>query len=174
MVLQTNIHYCPQRAPKKSTLVVLSVGLSLGIQNTGPVVCLKVGLSIDINLNLYISSFLTDWVCWDSDWVEKSSEELSDTIWAPLDDLSCLQGELGSKNRVLDGSVTVDFSERKRLVDWWAFIAKSVDGSLWVNGNADGKASSDTGSGGTRLWEVLQRDAWHVGELALEESIELG
>lgn len=68
----------------------------------------------------------------------------------------------------MDGSITVDFSERKRLVDGGALVSKSVDGSLGVDGDADSKTSGNSRGGSSWGWEILNRNARNVLELGLE------
>lgn len=154
-------------------LVVLSVSLTLGIKHTGPVVGFEVGLGVDIDLDIDGSSSLLYWVCWNTDGGESTSDELSNSRWAPFsDNITSLQAELGSKDRVLDSSVIIDLSERKRLVDRRALVTKSVNGSLGVDSNADSKSSGNTRSGRSRGWKILCGDAWNVLKLGSEFSIE--
>jgi hypothetical protein len=154
----------------RSCLVVLSVSLTLCIKGTGPVVSLEVGLCVDINLDINRLSSLLDWEARDTGWLEKSSEELSNSGWAPCsNDLSSLQGELGSENWVRDGSVRIDFSERKRLVDRRALVSKSVDGSLRVDGDTDSKTSGNTRSGEAWWWKVLEGDTRAVSKLGWKD-----
>jgi len=150
-------------------LVVLAVGLSLGIQNSGPVLGFEVELGVDINLDINVLSALLYRVGRDSNGGESTSDESSNSGWAPLsDNFSGLQVEFGSENRVLDGSVIVDLSERKRLVDGRALITKGVDRSLRVDGNADGKASGNSGGGRSRGRKILDSNARDVLKLRLE------
>lgn len=156
-------------------LVVLSVGLSLGIQDSGPVVGFEVGLGVDINLDIDGSLTLLDGVGWDTNGGESSTDEFSDSRWAPCsDDTSGLQVELGSKNGVLDGSIRVDLTERKGLVDGRALVSKSIDGSLGVNGNADSKSSGNTRSGRSWGWKVLSGDAWNVLQFGSKFGVQCG
>jgi hypothetical protein len=95
----------------------------LGIQNSRPVVGFKVGLGIDINLNLDVVLALANGVSGDTDGREGSSNELSNSRWAPCSyNISSLQGEFGSKNGVLNGSVRIDLTEGKGLVDGRALV----------------------------------------------------
>ena len=154
-----------------SNLVVLSVGLSLGIQNSGPVVGFEVGLGVNIHLNLDEVLALSDREGRNSDRREGTSDKLSNSRWAPLsNNLSGLEGELGSKDGVLDGSVSSDLTERQRLVYRGALVSKSVDSSLGVDGNADSKSSGNSRSGGTWIGEVLDGDARNVLNLGSELS----
>jgi hypothetical protein len=137
----------------------------LGIEDSRPVLSLEVGLVVNINLNLNNASLSLDRVDRNSDGVKKSSNELSKSSWAPRDYLSSLKVELGSKNGIGDGSVLVNLSERKGLVDRGALISEGVDGSLRVDGNADGEASGNSRSGRSGLWEVGGGDAWNVLKL---------
>mmetsp|Transcript_9335 Transcript_9335/g.16241 ORF Transcript_9335/g.16241 Transcript_9335/m.16241 type:complete len:256 (+) Transcript_9335:95-862(+) len=161
-MMKLEIHYSMGRG---RNLVVLSVGLSLGIKDTRPVFGLEVGLVVNINLNLNTLSRRLNRVSGDTDGVEKSSNKLSEARWAPLHNLSGLEAELGSEDRVGDGSVIRDLSEGEGLVDRGALVSKSVDGSLGVDGNADSKATGNTRGGGSRGGEVVSGDAWHVFEL---------
>ena len=150
-------------------LVVLAVRLTLGIQNSGPVVGFEVKLGVDINLDFDVLSGLLDRVGRDSQWGESSSEELSNSGWAPgSNNFSGLQGERGSKDRVLDGSVGVDLTEGKRLVDRRALVTKGENGSLRVDGNADSKTSGNTRSGRSRGRKILAGNARNVLELGSE------
>jgi len=158
-------------------LVVLAVGLSLGIENTRPVVGFKIGLVVNIDLNLNICSLRLNWVDGDTSWVKKASDKSSDTRWAPLsNNFSGLEAELGSKDGVLDCAIIIDLAEREGLVDGGALVSKGVDSSLGVNGNADGKTTGNTRGGGTRAGEVGGFDAWDVHELFFASGlgIELG
>ena len=47
------------------------------------------------------------------------------------------------------------------MVDGGALVAEGVDGSLGIDGDADGEASSDAGGGRAGGWEVFGIDAWH-------------
>lgn len=145
-------------------LVVLSVGLALGIKDTRPVFRLEVGLVVNINLNLNNLSLSLDGVGGDSNGVEDSSNNLSKSRWAPLNNLSSLKAELGSEDGVGDGTVITDLSEGEGLVDRRALVSEGVDGSLGVDGNADGKATGNSRGGGSRGGEVIGGDAWHVFE----------
>ena len=145
----------------------------MGVKNTGPVVGFEVGLGVNIDLDIDGSLSLLDGVCWDTNWGESTSDELSNSRWAPgSDNISSLQAELGSKNGVLDGSVSIDLTERKRLVDGRALVTKSENGSLGVDSNADSKSSGNTRSGGSWGWKVLSGNAWNVlqfgGELGVQ------
>jgi hypothetical protein len=158
-------------------LVVLSVGLTLCIKDTSPVTSFEVGLSIDIDLHLNLTTAGLDREGWDANRIEESSEKLSDSTWAPWsNNFSSLQGELGSKNWVSDSSIIANLSERKRLVDRRALVSESVDRSLGVDGNADSKSTSNTGSGLSWLRKILERDARNVSELGRKRSlhVELG
>ena len=144
----------------------------MGIQDSGPVVGFEVSLSVDINLDFDGVLGLADRESWDSNRGESTSDDLSNSGWAPLsNNISSLQGELGSKDRVLDGSVSVDLTEGKRLVDRWALVSKSVDGSLRVDGNADGKSTGNTRSGRTWVWKISNINAWNVLKLGLELGV---
>lgn len=159
-------------ASRGGNLVVLAIGLSLGIQNSRPVVGFEVGLSIDINLNLNVVLALANGVSGNTDGRESTSDELSNSRWAPCsNNISGLQGELGSKNGVLDGSVGVDLAERKGLVDRRALISEGVDGSLGVDGDADSKSTGNSRSGGTRIGKILNINAWDVLKLRLELGV---
>jgi len=163
------------RIASMGNLVVLAVGLSLGIQNSRPVVGFKVGLSIDIHLNLDVVLALANRVGWNTNRGECSSDELSDSGWAPRsNNITSLQRELSSKNGILDGSVGVDLTERKGLVHRGALVSKSVDGSLGVNGDADSKSSGNSRSGGTWIRQILNINAWDVLKLRLELGVKGG
>jgi hypothetical protein len=150
-------------------LVVFAIRLTLGIQDSTPVVGFEVGLSVHINLDLNEFSGLLDRVSWDTNGGEGSTDQFTNSRWAPFsDDISSLQIEFGSKDRILDGSVIIDFAERKWLVDRRALVSKGVDRSLRVNGNADSKSSSNTGSGGSRGRKILNRDARNIFKGRLE------
>ena len=154
----------------KAYLVVLAIGFALGVEDTGPVLGLEVGLGVDIDLNLNVGSLLLDGVGVDTDGVEETAEELADAGGAPrADDLTSLQGELGAKDGVLDGGA-IDLAEGKGLVDGGALVAEGEDGARGVDGNADGKAAGDTGGGGARGWELVNRDAGDVLKLGGELS----
>jgi hypothetical protein len=160
---------CQNAVPKY--LVVLSVGLTLGIQDSGPVFCFVVELGVDIDLDLNSILGLANRVGRDTGRGEGSSDKFSDSGWAPLsNDITSLQTELRSQNGVLDGSVSIDLSEGKGLVDRGALVSKGVDGSTRVDGNADSKSTGNTRSGKTRLGEVINRDTWNVLKLGLELS----
>lgn len=162
-------------ASSGENLVVLAVGLSLGIQDSRPVVCLVVGLSIDINLHFNVILALANRVSGNTDRGEGSSDKLSNSRWAPCShNISSLQGELGSKDGILDSSIVIDLTERKRLVHWGALVAKCVNGSRGVDGNADGKSSGDTRSGLSRIREILDIDAWYILKLRLELGVKRG
>ena len=152
----------------KTNLVVLAIGLALGIEDTGPVLGLEVGLGVDIDLNLNVGTLLLDGEGGDTDGVEETAEELADAGGAPCaDDLTSLQGELGAEDGVLDGG-GVDLAEGKGLVDGGALVAEGVDGAGGVDGNADGKAAGDAGGGGARGGELVHGDAGDVLELGGE------
>jgi len=154
----------------KIYLVVLAIGFALGVEDTGPVLGLEVGLGVDIDLNLNVGSLLLDGVGVDTDGVEETAEELADAGGAPrADDLTSLQGELGAEDGVLDGGA-IDLAEGKGLVDGGALVAEGEDGARGVDGNADGKAAGDTGGGGARAGELLNRDAGDVLKLGGELS----
>ena len=156
-------------------LVVLSVGLSLGIQDSRPVVGFEVSLGVNIDLDIDGSLALLDWVSWDTNRGESTSDELSNSGWAPCsDNISGLQGELGSKNGVLDGSIIIDLTERKGLVDRGALVSKSKNGSLGVDGNADSKSTGNTRSGRSWGWKVLSGNAWNVLQFGREFSVQCG
>ena len=152
----------------KTNLVVLAIGLALGIEDTGPVLGLEVGLGVDIDLNLNVGALLLDGEGGDTDGVEETAEELADAGGAPCaDDLTSLQGELGAEDGILDGG-GVDLAEGKGLVDGGALVAEGVDGARGVDGNADGKATGDAGGGGARGGELVHGDAGDVLELGGE------
>ena len=97
---------------KRKYLVVLAIGFTLGIQDSSPVVGFEVKLGVDINLDINVLSGLLYWVSRDSVRGESSSDELSDSRWAPgSNNFSGFEGEFGSKNRILDGSIGVDLTE---------------------------------------------------------------
>ena len=153
---------------EKQNLVVLAIGLALGIEDTGPVLGLEVGLGVDIDLNLNVGALLLDGEGGDTDGVEETAEELADAGGAPCaDDLTSLQGELGAEDGILDGG-GVDLAEGKGLVDGGALVAEGVDGAGGVDGNADGKAAGDAGGGGARGGELVHGDAGDVLELGGE------
>ena len=155
---------------EKAYLVVLAIGLALGVEDTGPVLGLEVGLGVDIDLNLNVGSLLLDGEGGDTDGVEETAEELADAGGAPrADDLTSLQGELGAEDGVLDGGA-IDLAEGKGLVDGGALVAEGVDRARGVDGNADGKAAGDTGGGGARVGELVNRDAGDVLKLGGELS----
>lgn len=147
----------------------------MGIQDSGPVVGFEVGLGVNIDLDIDGSLSLLDGVGWDTNGREGSTDELSNSGWAPLsNNLSGLQVELGSKNGVLDGSVGVDLTEGKGLADRRALVSKSIDGSLGVDGNADGKSTGNTRSGRSWGWKVSSVDAWNVLQLGGEFGVQCG
>jgi len=74
----------------------------------------------------------------------------------------------------LDGSIGVDLTEGKRLVNRRALVSKSVHSSLGVDGDADSKSTGNSRSRGTRIGEVLNIDAWNVLKLRLEFGIKSG
>lgn len=141
-----------------SNLVVLSVGLALGIEDTRPVLRLEIGLVVNIDLNLNNLSLGLDGVGGDSDGVEEATEELSKAGRAPADNLSGLEVELGSEDGVRDGSL-LDLSEGEGLSDGGALVAEGVDASLGVDGDADGEAAGNTRGGGSRGGKVIGGDA---------------
>jgi len=99
----------------------------LRIKDSGPVLGFEVELGVDINLDIDVLSTLLYRVGRDSGWGESSSDELSDSGWAPFsNNFSRLQVEFGSENGILDGSVVVDLTERQRLVDGRALVSKGV------------------------------------------------
>ena len=116
-------------------------------------------------MNLNILALSLDGIDGNSDGVEKSSDELSESRWAPLTNFSGLKVELGSENGICDGSVFVNLTERKGLVHWGALVTEGIDGSLRVDGNADGKTSSNTRGGTSRLGKVISGDAWNILKL---------
>jgi hypothetical protein len=151
------------------SLVVLAVSLTLGIQHARPVVGFEVELSVDINLDFNATFALADGVGWDTDGGESSTDELSNSGRAPWsDDITGLQGELGSKNGVLDGSIGVDFTERKGLVDGRALVSKSINSSLRVDSDTDSKTTGNSRSGKSSVWDILGSDARNVLKLRLE------
>jgi len=158
----------------KENLVVLSVGLSLGIKDTSPVFSLEVGLVVNINLNLNILALSLDRVSGDSDGVEDSTNKLSKTSWAPVYDLTGLKAELGSKDGVRDGTIISNLTEGKGLVDRRALITKSIDGSLGVDGDANGKSAGNTRGGESRGREVVSGDAFDVLKFGLAHRAEGG
>ena len=85
---------------QQQSLIVLSVGLSLGIKNTRPVTRLKVSLVVDIDLNLKSLSLNLDGVGGDTLGIEKSTNQHTETRGAPAHDLSSLEAELGSKDGI--------------------------------------------------------------------------
>jgi len=146
-------------------LVVLAVSLALGIKDTRPVLRLEVRLGIDIDLDLNVGTGLLNRVDRNTGGLKKATEKLSDARWAPgADNLSSLEGELGAKDRVLDGSIT-HTPEGEGLVDRGALVTKGEDGSRGINGNADGKATGNTGSGLARLGKLVDGHTGHVLEL---------
>ena len=146
----------------EESLVVFAVVFSLGIQDSAPVVGFEVGLGVHIYLDFDTSTSLTNRESGDTSGSERTTDKLSNTGWAPLDNISSLQVELGSQNRVLDGAVRVDFSEGEGLVDGRALVTKSVNGSLLVNGNTDSKSTGNSRSGFSGRREVFDRDATAV------------
>ena len=142
-------------------LVVLAVSLTLGIKDTRPVVGFKVELVVDIYLNFDVLSRLLDGESGDTSRRESTSQQFSKARWAPVNNFSSLQVELGSKNGVVDGS-TCDLSERKGLVDRRALVTKGVNGTLLVDGNADSQTTGFSRSGLTRLGKVSSRNAGHI------------
>jgi hypothetical protein len=141
----------------------------LGVQDSGPVVGFEVGLGVHIHLYFNVLSRLLDGVCGDTDGSESTADQSSNSGWAPFsDNFSRLEGEFGSKDRVLDGTVVVDLTERKGLVDWRAFVTKCVDRALRVDGDADGQTTSDTRSGRSRGRKIFNGDARNVLKLGLE------
>ena len=152
-------------------LVVLSVGLTLGIQDSGPVFGFVIVLGVDIDLDLNSILGLADGVDRDTGGCEGSSDEDSNSGWAPFsNDITRLQVELGSQDGILDGSVSTDLSEGKRLVDRGALVSKSVDGTTGIDSNADSKSTGNTRSGKTRFGEVIKRNTRNVLKLGLELS----
>jgi hypothetical protein len=150
-------------------LVVLAISLTLSIQHTGPVVGFEVGLSVHINLDINGIFSLANGVGWDTSGGESSADKLSNSRWAPLsDNISSLQGKLGSKDRVLDGAISVDLTERKGLVDGRALVTKSVDSSFGVDGDADGKTTGNTRCSKTGIRKIFDADAWYVFKLGSE------
>ena len=175
----TPVHLCRLKYYNTMTwshnLIVLAVGLTLGIQHSRPVVSFEVELGVNIDLDLDGSLGLADRVSGDTNGGESSSDEVSNSGWAPFsNNFSSLQGELGSKNGVLDGSVRIDFSERKGLVDRRALVSKSVDGSTGVDGDADGKSTGNTRGCATRIGKILKINAWNVLKLGLEFGVQGG
>lgn len=170
LIIRYNLGKSIQQTSLASGLVVLAVRLSLGIQDTRPVVSFEVELGVDIDLDFNDTLGLLDGVDWNTNGGECSSDDLSNTGRAPVDNFSSLQVELGSQKRVLDGSISVDLSERKRLVDGRALVSKSVDRSALVDGNADSKTSGNTRSGLSRSGELINSDAWNI----LKSSTVLG
>lgn len=139
------------------------------VQDTGPVIRLEVGLVVDINLDLDELSGLLDRVCGDTDGCEGATDQSSDTRWAPLsDNITSLEGELGSEDRVLDCAVIADLTEGEGLVDRGALVSEGVDGALGVDGDADGQTTGNTRGGTSRGGEILNRDARDVLNLGLE------
>ena len=149
---------------ENTDLVVLSVGLSLGIEDTCPVLSLEVGLVVNINLYVNSLSLGLDGVNRNTDGVENTSKNLSKSGWAPVDNLSSLQVELSSKNRVGDSSICY-LTERKGLVDGRALVSKSINGSLGVNSNTDGKPTGNSRGGTSGCGKVIGGDAWHICKL---------
>jgi len=145
----------------------------LRIEESRPVVGFEVSLVVDIDLNLNSLSLGLDRVYRNTDGVEESSDQLSNSSRAPIsNNLSGLEAELCSKYGVLDSSVIIHVSERKGLVDRRAFISEGVNFSCRVYSNADGKTSGDSGSGTSRGREVISRDAWNVLKFLLSDGIE--
>ena len=83
-----------------NNLIVLSVGLSLGIKNTRPVICLKVSLVVDIDLNLKNLALGLDGVGGNTLGIEETTNQLSKTRGAPAHHLTSLEAELGSKDGI--------------------------------------------------------------------------
>ena len=137
----------------------------MGIKDTRPVFGFEVGLVVNINLYLNSLSLSLDGVSGDSDGVEDSSNKLSKSSWAPVYNLSSLKAELGSKDRVSDGSVITDLTEGKGLVDRRALISEGVNSSLGVNGDTDGKSTGNSRGGRSRGRKVIGGDAWNVLKL---------
>jgi len=131
---------------------------------------LEVGLGIYINLDINGSLSGLNRVYRNARGVEKTSKKLSNTSWAPFSlNLTGLEVELGSKNGVLNAA-TSNPSEGKRLVDGGALVSKSIDTAIFIDGNADGKTTSNTGGGLSRGGEVLSGDAWNVLNFGLERT----
>jgi len=147
-----------------SSLVVGSVGFTLGIEDTGPVFGFEVELRVHVDLDFEVTCPLTDWVCGHAGGGESTSDKLSQAGWAPGYNLASLQAEFGSKDGILDGPVVVDLAEGKGLVDGRALVTEGVNRSFFVDSNADGEATSDTRGCLSRLGEVLQRDARDILE----------
>jgi len=76
-------NYSMFRIASRGNLIVLSVGLSLGIQNSRPVVSFEVELGVDIHLNFDGVLALANRVGGDTDGGERSTDELSNSGWAP-------------------------------------------------------------------------------------------
>ena len=146
-------------------LIVGSTVLSLRIQDTRPVVGFKVELGVDIDLHLNVSVALADGVDGDTGGAKGSSEDLSNSGWAPADDISRLQAKLGSEKRVFNGAIGIDLTERQGLVDRGALVTEGKDTSLAVHGNANRKTSSHTRSGLSGLWEIGKGNAGAVFQL---------
>ena len=53
------------------------------------------------------------------------------------------------------------------MVYWRALVSEGVDGSLRVDGNADGKSSGNSRGGTSGLRKVSGFDAWNVLKLGL-------
>jgi hypothetical protein len=143
VLLYTSMDQSPSNKPvvfqKVTDLVVLAVGLTLRIQNSGPVLRFEVRLSVHIDLDFNAGARLANRESGDAARFEKPSEDSSDSRWAPLsNNLTSLQGELGSKNGILDGSVRVDFAERKGLVHRRALVTESIDRSALIDSDTDG------------------------------------
>ena len=150
-------------------LVVLAVVFTLCVQDSRPVVGFEVELGVHINLHINCFSALPDGVSGDTDGRESSANELSNSGWAPRsDNVSSLQGELGSKYGILDSSIVIDLTERKGLIDRRALVSKSIDSSLGIDGNANSESGSDARSGLSRLGKILNIDARNVLKLRLE------
>jgi len=98
------------------SLIVFTIGFTLCIQNSRPVFSFKVKLGIDVNLNLDRLFVFLYRISWDTRGSENCSEEFSNSGWTPVSyNFSSFQIELGTKNRILDGSVRVHFTKRNFL-----------------------------------------------------------
>ena len=131
---------------------------------------LKVSLGVDINLHLNVGTLLLDGEGGDTDGVKETAKELANAGWAPgSDDLTGLEGELSTEDRILD-SALLNLAEGKGLVDGGALIAKGIDGAGGVDRDADSKATGDAGGGSTGGGKLVDGNARDVLKLGGELS----
>lgn len=136
-------------------LVVSSVGLALGVEDSLPVARLEVGLGVDVDLDADGVSAGLGLEDGKSGGFDEGEENAERKVGAPGSlDLAGLERERGSGQRILD-LAGLDGSESHRSTENGRFVSESVDRSVGVDGDADVESGADRAHRRARLERVL-------------------